>query len=50
MEDLLLTLVEARKVEARMAIITSQNSVSVLSIQVVADMVSIIMQGLEIQR
>ena len=40
MEDLLLTLVEARKVEVRIVMITSQNSVSVLSIQAVADMVS----------
>ena len=39
-EDILLTLVEARKVEVRIVIITSQNSVSVLSIQAVADMVS----------
>ena len=39
-EDLLLTLVEAKKVEVRIVIITSQNSASVLSIQAVADMVS----------
>ena len=51
--DLLLILVEARKVEARMVVITSQNSVSVLSIQVAADIVSTassIMSGLGIQR
>ena len=39
-EDLLLTLVESRKVEVRIVIITSQNSVSGLSIEAVAGMVS----------